>query len=416
MLPSLLISDIQQGLKQFLTTGFEPSDDFFQGLMRRFVEHEPAWMKGPYLQIGLPFRVGRSGHKFFADFQTEHPGYTHQEIAWQRLSSQHLATHALVATGTGSGKTECFLYPLLDHAARAKRNQQQGIKALVIYPMNALASDQARRFAEVIHNTPAFDRLRVGLFIGQGSEEPGSGLTMTVSSVITDHGILRKAPPDILLTNYKMLDYLLIRPRDRALWALNSPETLRYVVVDELHTFDGAQGTDLALLLRRLQARLGSPEHHLIFTGTSATLGGSTDTVPLRDYARQIFGAEFPPESVITENRLSVAEFLGDAVIDHLFQARADLPDILKPTKYPNQAAAVAAWFAVFFPDLPRPADVNDGAWRQQLGRWLKAHLLFVNLLRLAKGDVVDLPVLQDQLLGTLPETARPQKAHGPAK
>ena len=107
--------------------------------------------------------------------------------------------------------------------------------------MNALASDQARRFAEVIHDTPAFDGLRVGLFIGQGSEEPGSGLTMTAHSVITDHGILRKAPPDILLTNYKMLDYLLIRPRDRALWVLNTPETLRYVVVDELHTFDGAQ-------------------------------------------------------------------------------------------------------------------------------------------------------------------------------
>ena len=122
MLPSLLIRDIQQGLKHFLTTGFEPSDDFFQGLMRRFVDNQSAWMKGPYLQIGLPFRVGKSGHNFFADFRTKHPGYTHQDAAWGRLSSQHLATHTLVATGTGSGKTECFLYPLLDHTARAKRN------------------------------------------------------------------------------------------------------------------------------------------------------------------------------------------------------------------------------------------------------------------------------------------------------
>ena len=408
MLPSLLIRDIQQGLKQFLVTGFDPSDDFFRGLMARLVENGPAWMKGPYLQIGLPFRVGAAGRGFFTDFQTEHPGYTHQEAAWQRLSSQHLGTHTLVATGTGSGKTECFLYPLLDHAARARRNQESGIKALVIYPMNALASDQARRFAEVIHSMPAFKGLRVGLFVGGARHQPGDGLTMTTHSVITDHDTLRKAPPDILLTNYKMLDYLLIRPRDRVLWAKYGPETLRYVVVDELHTFDGAQGTDLALLLRRLKVRLESPPDHLIYVGTSATLGGTTDSTPLRDYAGHVFNADFPPESVISENRLAVAEFLGDAVIDHLFQARADVPEVLDPNRYPDQAAAVAAWFAVFFPDLPQPADVRNGPWRQELGQRLKSHLLFVNLLRLARTEVIDLPAAQEQLQGTLPESMRP--------
>jgi hypothetical protein len=64
MLPSLLARDIQNGLKQFLLTGFEPSDDFFHGLMQRFVDEESAWMKGPYLQVGLPFRIGASGRKF----------------------------------------------------------------------------------------------------------------------------------------------------------------------------------------------------------------------------------------------------------------------------------------------------------------------------------------------------------------
>ena len=153
-----------------------------------------------------------------------------------------------MATGTGSGKTECFLYPLLDHCARANSDGVAGIKALVIYPMNALATDQARRFAQVIAQTPAFKGLRVGLFVGGRSGKDGRGLmAMTATSVITDRETLRKDPPDILLTNYKMLDYLLIRPKDRLLWAKNTAETLRYVVVDELHTFDGAQGTDLAL-------------------------------------------------------------------------------------------------------------------------------------------------------------------------
>src|SRR5438094_119044 len=138
---------------------------------------------------------------------------------------------------------------------------------------------------------------------------PGSGMLMTPESVITDRDTMRRHPPDILLTNYKMLDYLIIRPRDRQLWDHNGPTTLRYVVVDELHTFDGAQGTDLALLLRRLRARLQTPEGHLICAGTSATLGSNADTAPLREYARQVFSVVFPPEAVITENRWTEAEF-----------------------------------------------------------------------------------------------------------
>ena len=108
MLPSLLARDIQQGITQFLITGFEPADGFFHGVMRRFVDNEAAWMKGPYLQVGLPFRHDSAGRDFFSTFQTEHPAYTHQCAAWQRLTSDRMAAHTLVATGTGSGKTECF--------------------------------------------------------------------------------------------------------------------------------------------------------------------------------------------------------------------------------------------------------------------------------------------------------------------
>jgi DEAD/DEAH box helicase domain-containing protein len=90
MLPSLLARDIQQGIKQFLITGFEPADGFFHGVMRRFVDNEPAWMKGPYLQVGLPFRHDSTGKDFFSGFQTECPAYTHQRQAWERLASNRL--------------------------------------------------------------------------------------------------------------------------------------------------------------------------------------------------------------------------------------------------------------------------------------------------------------------------------------
>src|SRR5215510_53521 len=119
MLPSLLAREIQNGIKHFLTTGFEPSDPLFAGAMQRFADDEARWLKGPYVQLGLPFRTGLKGKNFFETFETEFPGYVHQEMAWERFASNRMASSMLVATGTGSGKTECCLYPLLDQCVRA---------------------------------------------------------------------------------------------------------------------------------------------------------------------------------------------------------------------------------------------------------------------------------------------------------
>lgn len=403
MLPSLLARDIQSGLKQFLVSAFEPADTFSHGLMSRFVEDEESWLKGPYVQVGLPFTTGQAGKTFFQSFQTAHPGYSHQEQAWERLSSNRKAQSTLVATGTGSGKTECFLFPVLDHCSRARGAGEAGIKALVIYPMNALASDQARRIAELVASVPAFAGLRVGLYVGGQATAPGEGAVMTPTSVITDRETLRKHPPDILLTNYKMLDYLMLRPKDRQLWTLNTPTTLRYVVVDELHTFDGAQGTDLALLLRRLRARLRIPAGHLICAGTSATLGGSSDTGPLRDYARQIFGVSFDPDAVVTESRQSVGAFLDDAMVNYMFTFRPELIPALDTRQYASPEAAVAGWFSLFFPDEAMPEDVRDATWRQHLGKLLKQHQLFVNLLKLVKGGVVSYQELTETFARNMP-------------
>lgn len=408
MLPSLLARDIETGLKNFLVAAFEASDPFMHGLMARFVESESLWLKGPYVQVGLPFTMGQSGRNFFSpDFETEHPAFSHQEQAWRRISTRHEAASTIVATGTGSGKTECFLYPVLDHCARACRAGEGGIKALVIYPMNALANDQAKRIAELVAKVPAFHGLRVGLYVGGNPRGDGTRTMMTPESVITDRETLRKQPPDILLTNYKMLDYLLLRPADRALWAQNGSETLRYVVVDELHTFDGAQGTDLALLLRRVRARLKADPEKLIVVGTSATLGSGADTAPLREYARQVFGVPFGPDAVITENRISVSDFLGDATVDYTFSFAPGWADTLVPNRYREPADAVKAWFPLFFVDAPAPDDARDKGWRVELGRLLKRHQLFVNLLKLLRNGVASYDVLVDGFRRSLPGTGR---------
>ena len=123
---------------------------------------------------------------------------------------------------------------------------------------------------------------------------------------------LRDDPPDILLTNYKMLDYLLLRREDRDLWGDNSPDTLKYVVLDEFHTYDGAQGTDVAMLLRRLGRTLQmadgvKPLGSATPVATSATLGSGVGAQEgLCEFATKVFGRPFDASALIGEHRQSI--------------------------------------------------------------------------------------------------------------
>ncbi|MDO6460771.1 DEAD/DEAH box helicase [Granulosicoccaceae sp. 1_MG-2023] len=377
MIPGLLANEVAAALKEFIITGFETETAPFKGEFRRLVEEQQegeAFIKGPYVSVGLPFLGGSAGKDFFAGFETGFPPYAHQEKAWQRLASDRQAANTLVATGTGSGKTECFLYPVLDHC---QRTRGEGIKAIVIYPMNALASDQAKRFAEVIYSRPALRGLRVGLFVGGG--DGGACKSMGQGQVITHKDTLRKNPPDVLLTNYKMLDYLLMRPKDQPLWAKNGPDTLRYLVVDELHTFDGAQGTDLSLLIRRLRARFDMTPEQLICVGTSATLGGEDSIRGLLGYASAIFSSPFRPDSVIVEQRKSETEFLDNIAFLYLNPqvGPEQLRQALHEGLYPYLEQAYELFFSKT-PDVP----LNKQEGRSRLGVELRQHGQLANLLR----------------------------------
>ncbi len=298
MLPSVVASELEQVACDAIRTASYPTTPGFRGLIDRFLADRERLLKGPYVSVSLPFQQG-SGRDWFPQIPLPFPPYLHQEKSFLRLSSAS-PLNTLVATGTGSGKTECFLLPLLDHCRLEHAQGSRGIKAILIYPMNALATDQARRIAQLIHATPALAGLRAGLYIGASDDEPTAAMSAT--SVITDKGALHKAPPDILLTNYKQLDYLLLKPQAQGLWAHNGLladgcSTLRYLVVDEFHTFDSAQGTDLACLIRRLRDRLQCAGEQLVCVGTSATLGGPDSRQAMLDYAGQIFASHFEPGS-----------------------------------------------------------------------------------------------------------------------
>ncbi|MBU0922227.1 MAG: DEAD/DEAH box helicase [Pseudomonadota bacterium] len=383
MIPGLLASEVSAALREFIITGFETETAPFRGEFRRLVEEQQdgeAFIKGPYVTVGLPFMSGRSGRRFFSGFETEFPPHAHQEQAWQRLSDASKAAHTLVATGTGSGKTECFMYPVLDYCLKAGGG---GIKAIVIYPMNALATDQAKRFAKEIHGQPSLGGLRVGLFVG--GDGHGSKV-MGPEQVITDKDALRQNPPDVLLTNYKMLDYLLMRPQDQKLWVNNGPDTLRYLVVDELHTFDGAQGTDLSLLIRRLRARFDLAPDHLVCVGTSATLGGEDSVAGLLGYASDIFSAPFPRDAVITEQRQSPDEFIETLSFLNLNPSIG--PEVLQAALAKGLDEYLRAAYELYFSKPPEHG-LEDMPGRIALGKELKQHGQLANLLRhLRQGGI----------------------------
>ncbi len=312
MIPSVISSQVQRGIEDFLRTTFPLSSPFFHGILDRLFADRNQLFKGPYISVKLPFRTGSVGRDYFKPFEMEFAPFQHQEKAFKRLGGDE-ARSTLISTGTGSGKTECFLYPVMDYCWRHRG--EPGIKAIIVYPMNALATDQAKRIARFIDSHEQLDgNVTAGLFIGGQADNKGQG-AMDRDMVITCKNTMRTSPPDILLTNYKMLDYLLIRPKDLPLWKDNAPETLKHLVVDELHTFDGAQGTDLACLIRRLKERVKAPDRHVCCTGTSATLGGNDDIDELKQYASDIFGEPFGNGAVITEVLLSPAEFFGESFI-----------------------------------------------------------------------------------------------------
>ncbi|MBI5041873.1 MAG: DEAD/DEAH box helicase, partial [Gammaproteobacteria bacterium] len=382
MQPLIVAEQTRQGIADFLSTTFPATTHGFDEITKRFLEGAGNLAKGPYVTIALPFRQQPEGKPAF-EWLTDFRPHAHQARAFARLSGD-APRSTLVATGTGSGKTECFLYPVLEHCRRMRQAGRRGIKAILIYPMNALATDQANRLAKEILTRPAFAGLTAGLYVGEESGEPSTTVRHVEGdryTVITERDRIREEPPDILLTNYKMLDILLIRARDAVLWRHNEPDTLRFLVVDELHTFDGAPGTDLGCLIRRLKSRLRTPPGALACVGTSATLG-TEGIQPLIAFAQDLFGEPFDADAVIGEDRVSVAEYLVDTSVEYVDMPSAADYDTLSPLAHESADAYVAAQYACWFGTAVDTTAVATIVFKVDLGQQLKQHVAFQNLLR----------------------------------
>lgn len=367
MRPTLAAESLKANLTQYLTTTFGLTDEAVRNGLAAFLTHpEQGIFRGPYVRIRTPFRPATGEWRQHLEWAPKGwTPYGHQAKAFARLSTLHTpAQPTLVTTGTGSGKTESFLIPILDHCQRARRAGTRGIKAVLLYPMNALASDQTDRIDRFLREEPDLGDVTAGLYIG---DVPA----FEYKRVLNKRPEIRRNPPDILITNYKMLDQLLQRPDDLPLWA---DADLAYVVLDEFHTYDGAQGTDVAMLLRRLAAVAAGgnavrPLGTMCPVATSATLGSSRHSADaadaIRAVAAQVFGTAFDNDSVVGEDRYRPDEFIGDVDYGMPIPHPRDLATIPDPALEPEALLRLA--HAVLGDGNIDPAVLGRGLRRHKL-------------------------------------------------
>ncbi|MCB0195189.1 MAG: DEAD/DEAH box helicase [Anaerolineae bacterium] len=188
--------------------------------------------------------------------------FIHQEQAIRAILA-HKAT--IISTGTGSGKTESFLIPILDSCLKEPGN---GVKAIIIYPMNALANDQLERLARYTDGTD----ITYGIYVGSTPRSKMEDAHEKPVQLSANHMLYRRdmqqCPPNILITNYVMLDWMLTDSQACRIFT-QSRATAKYVVLDEIHTYRGNKATHLMCLLRRLKALLSEA---VLPIGASATL------------------------------------------------------------------------------------------------------------------------------------------------
>lgn len=244
------------------------------------------------------FRITRDGQRLPLNL------HRHQRQAAELAQAGH---SYVVTTGTGSGKSLTYMIPIVDHVLR--HGSGRGIQAIVVYPMNALANSQIEELEKFLglDGPVTFKR-----YTGQESREQKDSIIAS--------------PPDILLTNYMMLELILTRYEEAGL--VSSAQGLKFLVFDELHTYRGRQGADVALLIRRLRERTGAED--AICVGTSATMSSSPSHLErqaaVAGVASQIFGVEIGPEQVIGESLERVT--VGDATLETVTAAvHAAVPD-----------------------------------------------------------------------------------------
>lgn len=248
--------------------------------------------------MDAPYGTTHNEYRFAKDY---HP-YSHQLQSWEILSKQN--TQSIVVTsGTGSGKTECFLVPILSDLANQLSDKDTplvGVQALLIYPLNALIESQRQRLDAWTYKFGK--NLRFCLYNGQTPQTELKTNKQNKPNQVLDRESLKRSPPPILVTNATMLEYMLVRKSDQAILS-SSQGKLKWIVLDEAHTYLGAKAAELTLLLKRVMLAFGVNSEQVHFIATSATLGGLDSEKQLQQFLASVSGVSLDRVHVIKGQR-----------------------------------------------------------------------------------------------------------------
>ncbi|MBP3209782.1 MAG: DEAD/DEAH box helicase, partial [Oscillospiraceae bacterium] len=322
--PIQAAEEIKSSYIDYIATSFDIADETYASELRTALKQEGMVAKGPYLDIGGAYQAGHTLHELMKtgsasplfeqlepvteserELKLDRPLYLHQEVAMQKaMQGQSL----VVTTGTGSGKTESFLLPVLQHilTEMEKGELDAGVRAIIIYPMNALANDQIKRMRALLKNC---SRIRFGIYNGNTPHERSKALgeyrkthrdaeggpIEPLPNELISREEMQQEPPHILITNYSMLEYMMLRPKDDKVF---SGAKLKYIVLDEAHIYKGATGMETSMLMRRLRARISEPGK-VQYILTSATLGGPDANQEIVSFAKKLTGVSFSESGII---------------------------------------------------------------------------------------------------------------------
>jgi superfamily II DNA or RNA helicase len=302
---------LKQALIDYLMTTFDANKDGCEPELARRIresfESPRALFTGPFLELIFPYKKDAS----FAElcqkgvlskkllelpcFSLEKPEpiplnaqlYAHQKKAINKLCVEQRSI--VVSSGTGSGKTECFSIPIVNDLLE---DNTPGVRALLVYPLNALVNDQMERLRMMLKGTS----ITFGRFTSELPNTANRDERSLPNEIISREEIREdKRIPQILITNYAMLEYLLLRPEDSVLF---NTGLWKFIVLDEAHSYTGAQGIEVAMLLRRLKQRLGKKPGEMLCVATSATLVNDNSKMAA-EFAQKLFSENFAEDDVI---------------------------------------------------------------------------------------------------------------------
>ncbi len=339
--PIKALDHVIEEYRNYLLTEFRAKDGNLRAALERELDAPRFLAQEPFFQAHRPFKPGKAWRELpldvrLADVMEQRSGTTHAFIHQSQAIEELLSPNprpVVVTTGTGSGKTEAFLLPVIHNAFDdAVRFKKHGLTAILVYPMNALANDQKLRIDDYLKGAGFAGAVRVEQY------------DRSTSQAKRDE--MRANPPHILLTNYMMLEYLLVRPADRE--DIFANHRCRFLVLDEVHTYRGTLGSNIALLIRRLRVHLArarqnwkpsvGPEEQakrfppLVAVGTSATIKS------LAEESR-------PREELLRLRDEAVSEFFGTLAGVETASIRVfgeELQDVPIPQEagYPAQGAS----------------------------------------------------------------------------